>query len=95
MASCKKRHTLAAHQLGERTARRMALLSATVPYDQVDETCYRETEFLGIAVSVAADGLAIKSGRIRSRFEAAVSRALNEETNRILSLIAPGSRSPQ
>lgn len=73
----------------------MALLSATIPFNQVDETCYRETEFLGMAVSVAADGLAIKSRQNRSRFEAAVSKALDEETDRILSLIAPGSQSLQ
>ncbi len=94
LASYNKRHTLTAHRLGQSTARRMALLSATVPYNQVDETCYREAEFLGMAVSVAADGLAI-SKQNRSHFEAAVSKALNEETDRILSLIAPGSRSLQ
>lgn len=95
MASSKKHHTLTAHRLGQRIARRMALLSATIPYNQIDENCYRETEVLGMAVSVAADGLAIESRRTRSRFEAAVGKALDEETNRILSLIAPGSRSLQ
>jgi hypothetical protein len=73
----------------------MALLSATIPYEQVSDTCFRETEFLGMAISVAAEGLALKGGRIRNRFEAAVGKALDEETDRILSLIAPGSPSLQ
>ncbi len=73
----------------------MALLSVTVPYDQVDEACYREAEFLDMAVDVTAEGLALAGGRSRIFFEAAVSKALNEETDRILVLIARGSPSPQ
>lgn len=93
MASYKKHHAMAAHRLGLRAARRMALLSATVPYDRVDETFARETEFLGIAINFAADEFAL--GDTRSRFEAAVSKALDEETDRISSLIARGTPSPQ
>ncbi len=95
MASQKNHHALVARRLGERAARRMALLSATVPYDQVDDACYREAEFLDMAVDVTAEGLALARGRSRSRFEAAVSKSLNEETDRILTLIARGSTSPQ
>ncbi|GLI92390.1 hypothetical protein LMG27198_13820 [Methylocystis echinoides] len=72
----------------------MALLSATVPQDQVDDTYQRESEFLGVAVSIAADEFALPGGH-RSRFEAAVGKALHEETDRILALITRGSLSPQ
>jgi hypothetical protein len=95
MASYKKRHTLTARRLGQRAARRMALLSATVPFDQVEDNCYRETEFLGMAVGIAAEHLALQDFRTRNRFEAAVSKALDQETDRILSLIAPGSLARQ
>jgi hypothetical protein len=73
----------------------MALLSATVPFDQVDEACYRESEFLDMAVDITAENLALAPGRSRSRFVASVCKSLNEETDRILSLIARGSPSPQ
>ncbi len=95
MTSYKKHHAAAAHQLGQRAARRMALLSATVPRDQVDETCQRESECLGIVVSLAAEEFALRLGWARSRFEAAVGKALDQETDRILSLIARGTQSPQ
>jgi hypothetical protein len=73
----------------------MALLSATLPRDLVDETCQRESEFLGLAVSLTADEFALPGGSARSRFEAAVGKALDKETDRILSLIAKGTASPQ
>lgn len=95
MATNKKYHALVAHRLGQRAARRMALLSVTVPYDQVDEAYYREAEFLDMAVDVTAEDLALAGGQIRSYFEAAVNKSLNEETDRILVLIARGSPSPQ
>jgi hypothetical protein len=95
LASQKNHHALVARRLGQRAARRMALLSATVPYDEVDDACYREAEFLDMAVDVTAEGLALARGRSRSRFEAAVNKSLNEETDRILTLIARGSTSPQ
>lgn len=94
MACYKKQHATAAHWLGQKAARRMALLSATVPQDQVDETYERESEFLGVAVSLAADEFALPGG-LRNRFEAAVGKALHEETDRILALITRGSLSPQ
>jgi hypothetical protein len=94
MACYKKHHATAAHRLGQRAARRMALLSATVPGDQVDETYRRESEFLDVAVSLAADEFALPGGT-RNRFKAAVGRALDEETDRILALITRGSLSPQ
>ncbi|MGJ0506515.1 MAG: hypothetical protein ACR652_05130 [Methylocystis sp.] len=86
---------MAARELGLRAARRMALLSATVHHDQVDEACLRENEFLGIAVSLAAEGFALRHGGTRGRFESAVGEALDEETDRILSLITRGPSSPQ
>lgn len=73
----------------------MALLSATIPYREVEQTCYREAESLDMAVDVAAEVLALAGGQSRTRFEAAVSKSLNEETDRILTLIAPGSPSSQ
>lgn len=90
-----KNHKAVAARLGQKAARRMALQSATVPYGQVGEECDRQSEFLGMAVDLAAEGLALRSGLLRSRFEAAVSEALHEETDRILSLIARGSPSWQ
>lgn len=95
LASYRKHHEMAAHRLGLRAARRMALLSATVPQDQVEEAHKRESEFLGIAVSLAADEFSLQPSRTRRRFEAAVGKALNEETDRILALIARGTPSPQ
>ncbi len=94
MASYKKHYEIA-RRLGQRAARRMALLSATVPADQVDETYHRESEFLEIAVSVAADEFALTRSSVRKRFEAAVGKALDNETDRILSLLAKGSAFPQ
>jgi hypothetical protein len=93
MGRIAKRQVVAANQLGLRAARRMALQSATVPADQVDASYSRETEFLGMTVSVAADDLALASDRSRGRFEATVLEAFNCETDRILALIAKGTRS--
>lgn len=90
-----KRYAVAASQLGLRAARRMALQSATVPPDQIDEFYYRETEFLGMAVGLAAEGLDLDSERTRGRFEATVQEALDVETDRILALIAKGTPSLQ
>lgn len=90
-----KRHAVAANQLGLRAARRMALQSATVSPDQVEESYYRETEFLGMAVGLAAEGLDLACDRTRGRFEATVRKALDVETDRILALIAKGSASLQ
>lgn len=95
MASFKKHYADAARRLGESAARRMALLSSTIPYDQVVEECDRESRSLDVAVTLAARELVLQRGFVRSHFEAAVSKALNEETDRILSLIARGSPSPQ
>jgi hypothetical protein len=90
-----RRHTVTANSIGLRAARRMALQSATVPAEQVDETFFRETEFLSMAVNIAADDLSLPSDRSRSRFEAAVQKTLDLETDRILALIAKGPRSLQ
>lgn len=73
----------------------MALLSATVPRDQIDEICQRESDFLAIAVDLVADQFTLLGGGVRNRFEAAVGKALDKETDRILSLIARGTSSPQ
>jgi hypothetical protein len=95
MGRLARRHTDTANSLGLRAARRMALQSATVPADQVDETYYRETEFLGMAVDLAASHLSLACDRRRSRFEAVVRKTLDLETDRILAQIAKGPRSPQ
>lgn len=95
MARLAKRHAAAANQLGLRAARRMALQSATVPADQVDESYYRESEFLGMAVGLAAENLDLACDGARGRFEASVFRALDAETDRILALIARGTPSLQ
>lgn len=95
MGRLAKRHAVAANELGLRTARRMALQSATVPADQVDESYYRETEFLGMAVGLAAENLELGCDRTRGRFEATVRAALDAETDRILALIARGTPSLQ
>ena len=63
-----KRHAVAANQLGLRAARRMALQSATVSPDQVEESYYRETEFLGLAVGLVAEDLDLACDRTRGRF---------------------------
>lgn len=73
----------------------MALMSATIPYAEVTDAFYRESEFLEMAVDATAEDLALAGSRSRSRFEAAVSKSLDEETDRILALIARGSLSPQ
>lgn len=93
MGRLAKRHVNAADLLGLRAARRMALQSATVPADKVDESYSRESEFLGMTVSLAANDLAIASAQGRDRFEARVVETFNYETDRILALIAKGSRS--
>ncbi len=72
----------------------MALMSATVPFDQVEEAYYRESEFLDIAIDLTADDLALARPS-RKHFQAAVSKSLNEETDRILLRIARGSPSAQ
>jgi hypothetical protein len=95
MGQLAKRHSVTANELGMRAARRMALQSATVPADQVDESYYRESEFLGMAVNMAADNLALGCDQTRNRFEATVQQALDAETDRILALIAKGTRSLQ
>lgn len=95
MGRLAKRHSTAAHQLGLRAARRMALHSSTVPAEEVDEFYYRESEFLGMAVGLAAADLELACERTRVRFEATVHKALNAETDRILALIAKGTPSLQ
>jgi hypothetical protein len=84
-------HREIAHKLGLQAARKMALQSATIPTEQIDETYYREVENLAKAIELAAGAFAIHYDHTRSDFEAVVSDALETETDRILSLIVKGS----